>query len=151
MVTKFLTADASVTGYAPTVDEVDGVRDWFERYDAHSAAGRIARMADMADFPVNLVTDGTDGNAWTGQWNREEFLAMMAQAVGDGSQQLGFDSTRVPYFLTASLVIVFTDSVMSAGWQSHRMHYADILVKKDGEWVFQTMVQGGWADMLRSH
>ncbi|MGH8879098.1 MAG: nuclear transport factor 2 family protein, partial [Stackebrandtia sp.] len=70
MATEFLTADHSVTGYRPTDDEVDGLRDWFNRYDGHSASGEIERMAAMADFPVNLVTDGSNGDAWTGQWSR---------------------------------------------------------------------------------
>ena len=148
MVTKFLAPDASITGYVPTEAEVDDIRDWFERYDAHSATGRLEQMAAMADFPINLVTDGSKGDAWSGQWNREEFLAVMAKAVGDGSQEMVFTSTRVPHFLTAAMVIVFTDATVRAAGQSHRMRYADILVKKDGRWLFQTMAQGGWADML---
>lgn len=148
MTTEFRTADASVTGYTPTPAEVAELHDWFTRYDGHGAAGRVERMADMADFPVNLVTDGSTGDAWTGSWNREEFVAATAQQVGDGSTELSFDSTRVPFFLTGSLAIVFTDATMTAEGQTHRMRYADILVKKDGAWSFQTMVQGGWADML---
>ncbi|ADD41334.1 hypothetical protein [Stackebrandtia nassauensis] len=148
MATTFLTADPSVTGYTPTDAELAEVRDWFQRYDTHGAKGEVEHMADMADFPINLVTDGSDGNAWTGSWNREEFLAATAQQVGDGSGDLTFESTRVPYFLTGSLVIVFTDSTMTAAGQTHRLRYADILTRKDGTWRFQTMIQGGWADML---
>lgn len=148
MTTEFRAPDHSVTGYAPTDAQLAEVRDWFTRYDELGAKGKVERMADMADFPVNLVTDGSNGDAWTGSWNREEFLAATAQQVGDGSTELSFDSTRVPFFLTGSLVIVFTDATMTAAGQAHRMHYADILVKKDGSWTFQTMIQGGWADML---
>lgn len=148
MTTEFRTADASVTGYTPTVTEIAELRDWFIRYDGHGAKARLEHMADMADFPVNLVTDGGTGNAWTGSWSRPEFLAVMSRVMGDGSTELSFDSTRVPFFLTGSLAIVFTDSTMTTAGQTHRMRYADILVKKEGAWSFQTMVQGGWADML---
>jgi hypothetical protein len=34
--------------------------------------------------------------------------------------------------------------VHTAGGTTHRLRYADLLVKRDGRWLFQTMVQGGW-------
>jgi hypothetical protein len=58
--------------------------------------------------------------------------------------------TRTPFFLTNNLVAVITDAVVTGGGQVYEMRYADILVKVDGQWKFQTMVQGGWGDMLKS-
>lgn len=47
------------------------------------------------------------------------------------------------------MVVVFTDSTMTAGGESQQLRYADVLMKRDGAWAFQTMIQGGWGDNLR--
>lgn len=148
MSTEFRSPDASVTGYTPTTTELAEIRTWFERYDDLGVKGQVEHMADMADFPINLVTDGSTGQAWTGSWSRAEFLAAMAPMLGEEDATMSFDSTRVPFFLSGSLVVVFTDCLMTAGEQSHRLRYADVLVRKNGSWSFQTMIQSGWADML---
>jgi hypothetical protein len=36
------------------------------------------------------------------------------------------------------------------GTQEQTMRYADVLVKVDGKWKFQTMAQSGWGDMLKA-
>jgi hypothetical protein len=46
------------------------------------------------------------------------------------------------------MAVVFTDSTMTADGHSQRLRYADILLKRDGRWAFQTMIQSGWGDNL---
>lgn len=128
------------------------LEEWFARYDAHAANADVGAMASMALFPLNLVTDDEGpGTGWTGQWTREEFVRTMSGVMGEaGGEEIRFESERTPHFLTRSMAVVFTESVMTVAGRSQSMRYADVLVKQDGEWYFQTMIQGGWAAMLNS-
>nr|WP_206323285.1 nuclear transport factor 2 family protein [Streptomyces sp. HNM0574] len=128
------------------------MEDWFARYDAHAERGDVEAMAAMALFPLNLVTDedGAPGSGCAAQWDRERYLSTMSRVMGaSGDEEVRFTSERTPHFLGRSLAVVHTDSAMTAGGRTTRMRYADVLVKQDGSWYFQTMVQSGWAAALR--
>ena len=136
------------TGYIPTAEERADLDRWFAAYDAHSARRDVARMADMAVFPLNLVSDDAVGNGRSAQWDREQFIATMTQVMGDGGEDLVFESTRTPVFLSPSMAVVFTDSAMTTEGRTQHLRYADILIRRDGAWAFQTMIQSGWGDQL---
>ncbi|OII68948.1 nuclear transport factor 2 family protein [Streptomyces sp. CC77] len=136
------------TGYTPTPEDRAGLDAWFAEYDAASARREIARMADMAVFPLNLVSDDSAGNGRSAQWDREQFVATMTHVMGEGGEEITFESTRTPVFLSPSMAVVFTDSVMTAGGTTRQLRYADVLVRRDGVWAFQTMIQSGWGDNL---
>ncbi|GAB2807779.1 Cif family virulence factor [Streptomyces daliensis] len=139
----------TTTPYSPTEEDRRSLDEWFARYDALAARGEVEAMASMAVFPMNLVTDGADGEAWTGQWDRAEYVRTMTAVMPESAaQEVHFTSERTPHFLSGSLALVFTDSTMTVGDSTQRMRYADVLVKQGGEWRFQTMIQGGWADAL---
>ncbi|WP_030610470.1 hypothetical protein [Streptomyces sclerotialus] len=143
---EFVVPEAA--GYVPTERDRREVDAWFARYDALSAEVDVERMADMAVFPLNLVTDDSAGDGWTGQWSRAEFIRTMEEVMG-GDDEVSFESKRTPHFLSASLVVVFTDAVFTVGGRRQAVRYADVLVKRGGAWAFQTMIQGGWGDLLR--
>ncbi|MFC6090896.1 nuclear transport factor 2 family protein [Saccharothrix lopnurensis] len=124
-------------GFAPTGEDVAGVLAWFAQWDALAVAKDVEGMADLALFPVNAVTEGS-----AQAWDRERFLRDMAASLGDG--EVGMESVRTPHFVSADLVFVITDATITAGDFSQVVRYGDLLVKRDGEWLFQTMVQGGW-------
>lgn len=133
--------------FTPTAEDLRSVEAWFGEYDAHSAKVDVERMADMAMFPLNVVTDSADGEGLAAQWTRERFTRTMAEVMGGGeSGDIAMRSTRTPHFLTKHLVVVVTDATVTANGESYGMRYADLLVKAGGRWVFQTMVQGGWAE-----
>ncbi|MDT9683225.1 nuclear transport factor 2 family protein [Streptomyces sp. TRM76323] len=136
------------TGYVPTAEDRAGLDAWFAEYDARSARRDVAGMADMAVFPLSLVSDDSAGEGRTAQWDRERFVATMTGVMGDGAGDIAFESTRTPVFLSPALAVVFTDSTMTADGETRRLRYADVLVKRDGAWAFQTMIQGGWGDTL---
>lgn len=143
---------AALTGYTPTEEDLRSLEEWFASYDELASSPtpeNIERMAGMAVFPLNLVTDGSGGDGRTDQWDRRRYTETMNAVMGGaGDGEVRFESARTPFFLSSSLVVVFTDSVMTAGGEEHRMRYADILVRRGGVWRFQTMVQSGWAEML---
>ncbi|MEU6117670.1 nuclear transport factor 2 family protein [Streptomyces sp. NPDC047117] len=135
-------------GYVPSEQDLREVEEWFARYDALSAGVDVEGMADMAVFPLNLVSDDSDGNGQAGQWSRAEFVRTMAEVMGGGGD-VTFESTRTPHFLSTGIVVVFTDAVFTVDGRSQSVRYADVLVRRDGGWAFQTMIQGGWGDQLR--
>lgn len=137
------------TGYTPTAEELASIQEWFAAYDAHSAKREVERMADLAVFPLNLVSDDSAGNGASAQWDRAQFIETMGQVMGGGSDDITFESTRTPVFLSPAMVVVFTDSTMTMDGQTQQLRYADILIRRDGKWAFQTMHQGGWGDNLR--
>ncbi|MGW0554436.1 MULTISPECIES: DUF4440 domain-containing protein [unclassified Streptomyces] len=137
------------TGYTATPAELASIEAWFAAYDAHSAKREIERMADLAVFPLNLVSDDSAGDGASAQWDRQQFIETMSQVMGDGSDDITFESTRTPVFLSPAMAVVFTDSTMTAAGQTQQLRYADILIRRDGKWAFQTMLQSGWGDNLR--
>ncbi|KOX24819.1 hypothetical protein ADK67_17365 [Saccharothrix sp. NRRL B-16348] len=127
----------SGAGFVPTDEDVAGVLAWFEQWDALAVAKDVEAMADQALFPVNAVTDGSAQS-----WDRARFLDDMRASLGDGDVRM--ESVRTPVFVNANLVFVITDATITAGEFSQVVRYGDLLVKVDGKWLFQTMVQGGW-------
>ncbi|MEU8916444.1 nuclear transport factor 2 family protein [Streptomyces nigrescens] len=135
-------------GYVPTAEDRASLDAWFAEYDEQSAKRDVQSMADLAMFPLNLVSDDAAGNGRAAQWDREQYIATMRQVMGDGSEDITFESTRTPVFLSPVLAVVFSDSTMTTDGRSRQLRYADILVRRDGAWAFQTMIQGGWGDNL---
>ncbi|MBB5800561.1 threonine aldolase [Saccharothrix ecbatanensis] len=127
----------SVAGFVPTDEDVASVLAWFEKWDALAMAKDVEAMAGMALFPVNAVTDGAAQS-----WERARFVNDMAATLGEGDVRM--ESVRTPHFVNANLVFVITDATITVGEFSQVMRYGDLLVKTDGQWLFQTMVQGGW-------
>lgn len=133
---------AGSAAFVPTDEDRASVAAWFARYDALAAKVDLEAMADQAVFPLNVVTDSTSAGS-AEQWTRERFIETMGAVMGD-SGEVSMDSTRHPIFLSANLAFVVTDATMTIGDQSHAVRYADLLVKIDGGWRFQTMVQSGF-------
>ncbi|MEV5412965.1 nuclear transport factor 2 family protein [Thermopolyspora sp. NPDC052614] len=135
--------------YVPTDEDRASVEAWFREYDALAAKADIERLADMAVFPLNVVSDDSAGEGVAAQWTRERYVETMAQVMGGGGD-VRMESVRTPHFLSAGLVVVITEATMTWEGGSTRTRYADLLIKNDGKWRFQTMVQSGWGDNLRS-
>lgn len=119
-------------------EDSESVLAWFAEWDALAVRKDVEGMADMALFPINAVTDGAAES-----WDRERFLRDMGATLGDGDVKM--ESVRTPIFLNANLVFVVTDATITVGEYEQVVRYGDLLVKKDGRWLFQTMAQGGWA------
>lgn len=130
-------------GFVPDPADLAELDEWFRRYDALAAAGDVAGTADLAMFPLNTVTDDASGEGSARQLDRAAYLEMMGGVLGGGGD-LTMESRRTPYFLTRSLVVVFTDAEFTVDGVTQRVRYADLLVRTGGQWRFQTMVQGGW-------
>jgi hypothetical protein len=133
-----------------TEEQKTSIESWFAEYDELSMKGDIEGMANMAMFPIHVVTEGSDGNGYTENWTRAQFIQTMAEAMKDTPKDMEMKTVRTPFFLSPDLAVVITDAEISVGAQTQAMRYADILVKLDGKWKFQTMAQSGWGDMLKA-
>ncbi|MGN9809721.1 hypothetical protein ACTMSW_10210 [Micromonospora sp. BQ11] len=131
-------------GFVPDPADLAELDEWFRRYDALAEAGDVTGTADLAMFPLNTVTDDVAGEGSARQLDRAAYLEMMGGVLGGGGGDLTMESRRTPYFLTRSLVVVFTDAEFTVDGERQRVRYADLLVRTGGQWRFQTMVQGGW-------
>ena len=136
----------AAAGYAASEQEIQEIRDWFDRYDALVAAGDLEAMADQAAFPINEVTDA-DGYGLAGACDRERFLAQMRDAVG-GAGEVSMESVRNPVFLSPALAFVVTDATITAHGDTHHLRYGDLLIRTPDGWRFQTMVAGGFGDQM---
>ncbi|CAM3324644.1 nuclear transport factor 2 family protein [Kibdelosporangium persicum] len=134
--------------FEPTAEDIAGVEAWFAEYDGHAANADVERMADMAMFPLNIVSDSAEtGNGGAAQQTRRQFVESMSQVMGEPGE-VKMESRRTPIFLTKQLVLVISDATFTVEGHSQQVRYADLLVKREGKWYFQTMVQGGWGDQL---
>ncbi|MCE7006577.1 nuclear transport factor 2 family protein [Kibdelosporangium philippinense] len=136
--------------FEPTAEDIASVEAWFAEYDGHATNADVERMADMAMFPLNVVSDSDEsGDGGAAQQTRQQFVEGMSQVMGEpGEVKMKMESRRTPIFLTRQLVLVISDATFTTLGMSQRVRYADVLVKRDGKWFFQTMVQGGWGDQL---
>ncbi|ASU83849.1 hypothetical protein CDO52_14595 [Nocardiopsis gilva YIM 90087] len=137
------------TGYTPTAEDLQSLESWFAHYDERAEKSDAEGMENMGMFPMNLVSDDSKGNGVAAQWTREQYLQMLTHEVPDGSADLKTESVRTPVFLSAQLAVVFTEATLTMNGETMKMHYADVLVKSNGEWAYQTMVQSGWGDAMK--
>ena len=100
---------------------------WFARYDEMVGAGDLEGMADAAAFPINEVTDDAAGHGLRAV-RPAKFLAQMRETVG-GAGDVQMESARHPIFLAPALCFVVTDATITAGGQTTRMRYGDLLIR----------------------
>lgn len=125
--------------FTPTDADTAAVLAWFAHFDALAVAKDAEAMADQAVFPINEVSDSKAES-----FDRASYIAQMTeQLAGDA---VDMESVRTPHFLNENLVFVITDATITMGDFSQQVRYGDLLMKVDGAWKFQTMVQGGWGD-----
>ncbi|GAA3385672.1 DUF4440 domain-containing protein [Cryptosporangium minutisporangium] len=139
----------TTTPFVPTDQETDALLAWFDRYDAHVRRNDVQAMADMALFPLVVMTNDSAGECVVREWDRSTFVQTMdMSADGSDPSSITIDNRRQPVFLNADIAVVITNSVVTAGGESHHMRYVDVMAKKAGEWRFTSMVQAGWGDVL---
>ncbi|MBP2478220.1 hypothetical protein JOF53_007092 [Crossiella equi] len=142
---EFAVLPTTGAGFTPSPEDVRGVLDWFDAYDRAAKEVAVARMADMALFPINVISTDESGNASAGSWTREVFIQRWTEILGSGGD-VQMESVRTPHFVSAELVFVVSDATFTAEGFTQTVRYGDLLVKRDGRWLFQTMVQGGWGE-----
>jgi hypothetical protein len=138
--------------FTPTENDVQHLLSWFEEYQKNVLKNDLDSMAEMAIFPLIVMTDDSEGNAITQEWDRQAFKqALDLEAQGVDPATIAITNKRTPFFLNENVAIVITDAITTVAGESQPSRYADIMFKKDGEWKYKSMIQSGWGDMLKTY
>lgn len=138
------------SGFEASEVQKKEIQDWFTKYDALTLKNDIEGMAAMAIFPLHVITHDSKGNGHTEAWKKEDFMQIMKESMANTPKNTSMTAQRIPYFLSFDLVVVITKAGFSANGQINTVKYADVLVREDGKWKFQTMAQAGWGDLLKT-
>ena len=134
------------TFYQPTEENMASLQAWFDNYDMQTANKNADALVKEAHLPITVITDDSNGECITQQWEEDAFRASLQGA--DGAE---IKNDRQYFFLSDNLAVVITEAEVTAADGVQYMRYADILVKKEGEWKFKCMIQAGWGDMLKEY
>jgi hypothetical protein len=100
------------------------------------------------DFPVYMVTDNSQGVPTGKEFTREEYVAMMRPLFEKMPKDIKVNTKPTYTVLSDSLVGVSVESTMAAGKQKMNTRSASTLIKRDGKWLWKTMTQAGWGDVM---
>lgn len=140
------------SAFIPSEHDTKGLMDWFAKYQSHVLKNELDEMAAMAVFPLVVVTDGSDGNYISQDWDVATFKqAMDLTSQGVDLTTITIENNRNPIFLGENLAVVVTDAITTIAGESKQSRYADIMVKQDGAWKYKSMIQSGWGDMLKQY
>lgn len=140
------------SSFTPSENDTKNLMDWFAKYQSHVLKNELDEMAAMAVFPLVVVTDDSDGNYVSQDWDVATFKqAMDLTSQGVDLATITIENNRNPIFLGENLAVVITNAVTTIAGQSKQSRYADIMVKQDGVWKYKSMIQSGWGDMLKQY
>lgn len=139
-------------GFVPSEQDTKGLMDWFAKYQSHVIKNELDEMAAMAIFPLAVVTDDSDGNYVSQDWDVATFKqAMDLTSQGVDLATISIENNRNPIFLGENLAVVITDAITTIAGEAKQSRYVDIMVKQDGVWKYKSMIQAGWGDMLKQY
>lgn len=139
----------STTFFVPSDADMEGLMAWFKNYDMLAANNDADAMIKEAHLPITVITDDSNGECVTQQWNEASFRASIEGNASSPDTKI--ENNRQPFFLNENLAVVITEGKVTNAEGTQYMRYADVLVKKDGAWKFKSMMQAGWGDMLKEY
>ncbi|HEX6416111.1 MAG TPA: hypothetical protein VFZ62_01160 [Candidatus Saccharimonadales bacterium] len=139
----------SSTFFVPNTSDIESLMAWFKNYDALAANNNVDAMIKEAHLPITVITDDSNGECVTQQWDESAFRASIEGNTSNPNTKIKND--RRPFFLSRNLAVVITEATVTNGEDVQYMRYVDVLVKSNGEWKFKSMMQAGWGDMLKEY
>lgn len=107
----------------------------------------LQMQLSMIDFPVYMVTDDMKGNIEAKEVSREEYEAMMKPMSEQMPKDLKVTHKPTITVLSDNLAAVTDHFTMTMGKQKIQGHNGGLLVKKNGNWMWKSMVEAGWGGM----
>ncbi len=101
---------------------------------------------DSIDFPVAMITDNSKGVVMAKEYSRDEYVAMMKPFFESMPNDMSTNYKPQITVLSDSLADVVNDYTVTIGQQSAEGRWSGLLVKKDGKWLWKTMIEAGWGD-----
>jgi hypothetical protein len=99
------------------------------------------------DFPVYMATDDLKGVPETKEYSREEFVAMMKPFYENMPKDMKVTHKPTITVLSDSLVMATDDFTMTLGKQKITGKNAALLVKRDGQWKWKSLIEAGYGGM----
>lgn len=104
-------------------------------------------MLSRIDFPIFMTTDDSKGMPKAETVDRQKYSEMMRPMF----EQMPADHqvTHKPAItvLSDSLAVVHDDFTMTTGGKKYSGKSSCLLVKREGQWRWKSMVEAGWGDM----
>ena len=114
--------------------------------DAHKKGDFEAVLA-AHDFPLFMATDDLKGMPEAKMYSREEYAAEMKPFFENMPKDMKMTHKPTITVLSDSLVNVVDDFTMTMNKQKISGKNSGLLVKRDGKWLWKTMVEAGWGGM----
>ncbi len=121
----------------------------FKSFEACEKKGDVNAAAALVDFPVLMVTDDSKGEAMGETWNREKWVQVMAPFYGKPKPDMKVTHRPVVFMITDSLASVADQWTMTAGEKKVTARNSTLVVRKGGQWLVKSMVEGGWGDTMK--
>jgi len=99
------------------------------------------------DFPVYMATDDLKGVPEAREYSREEFVAMMKPFYENMPKDLKVTHKPTITVLSDSLVMATDNFTMTQGKQKITGQNAALLVKRDGQWKWKSLIEAGYGGM----
>ena len=123
------------------------IEELFKKMEAAEKAGDMDAMLAAVDFPVYMATDDMKGTPEAKEVNREQYVAMMKPFHDNMPKDMKTTHKPTITILSDSLANVTDDFTMTMGKQKITGRNAGLLVKRDGQWKWKSMVEAGWGGM----
>jgi hypothetical protein len=123
------------------------VEEFFKKQEEYGRTGNFEAMVASTDFPLYMATDDLKGVPEAREFSREEYVAMMRPFYENMPKDLKMTHKPTVTVLSDSLVIVTDDFTMTLGKQKVTGKNATLLVKRDGQWKWKSMIEAGYGGM----
>jgi hypothetical protein len=132
------------TNEAATKKEIEA---FFKQMEENMKKGDMEAGLAAVDFPVYMATDDMKGVPEAKEFNREQYTAMMKPMHDNMSKDMKMTHKPTITVLSDSLANVVDEFTMTMGKQKMSGRNGGLLVKRDGQWKWKTMVEAGWGGM----
>lgn len=120
------------------------VTAFFKKLEAAEKARDLDAMLAMHDFPLYMATDDASGNIEAGEYSKEQYTAMMAPFMENMPKDMKVKHKPQVTVLSDNIAVVVDKFTITAGKQRISGSNSGMLVKKNGNWMWKSMVEAGW-------
>jgi hypothetical protein len=100
------------------------------------------------NIPVMMLTDNAAGVVSSSMWDKATWVETMKKAGADMPKDMKMTKKQKVTFISDSLAMVEETNDMAMGKVKDKWTSAAVVVLKDGKWMFKSMMEGGWGDMM---
>ena len=95
----------SSTFFVPNTSDIESLMAWFKNYDALAANNNVDAMIKEAHLPITVITDDSNGECVTQQWDESAFRASIEGNTSNPNTKIKND--RLPFFFSRKSFLQF--------------------------------------------